>query len=89
MKEIIKSSLTDIEEIVKLIDAISETVFSKLLKECDNLYELETRLYQRDKYLELSVETEKICQMVASRVRKMATAYVENEKSQHKIVLGE
>ena len=89
MKKLTKSFLSDIETTVKLIDNIAESAFMELLKECDNLSELETRTFYFDKYPDLPVETTTICEMVASRVRKMASAYIDNEKSQHKIVLGD
>ncbi|HHJ9349770.1 TPA: hypothetical protein ACQNYJ_001900, partial [Streptococcus pyogenes] len=89
MEKLAKSFLSDIEATVKLIDTIADSAFVELLKECDNLSELETRTFHFNKYPDLPAETATICEMVASRVRKMASAYIDNEKSQHKIVLGE
>jgi len=89
MKKLTTNFLPVIETTVKLIDTIAESAFLELLKECDNLSELETRTFYFDKYPDLPVETATICEMVASRVRKTARAYIDNEKSQHKIVLGD
>ncbi|WP_367006466.1 hypothetical protein ABZ559_11245 [Streptococcus sp. ZY19097] len=89
MEKLTTNFLPVIETTVKLIDTIAESAFLELLKECDNLSELETRTFHFDKYPDLPVETVTICEMVASRVRKMASAYIDNEKSQHKIVLGD
>ena len=89
MKKLTTNFLPVIETTVKLIDTIAESAFLELLKECENLSELETRTFRFDKYPDLPVETATICEMVASRVRRKANKYIDNEKSQHKIVLGD
>ncbi|CYV12761.1 hypothetical protein [Streptococcus suis] len=89
MEKLTKNHLSEIDTIVKMIDIIAESIFLELMMECDNLAEMKSRTSHFDKYSDLPVETAKICEIVAGRVRKTAKEYIDIKNSQHKIVLGE
>ncbi|HEL1986489.1 TPA: hypothetical protein TZY53_000697 [Streptococcus suis] len=89
MERLTKNFLSDIEAINKSIDSVAESAFQSLLTDCDTLAELESRAFRFDKYPDFTAENAVLCEMVASRVRRKADKYIDNEKSQHKIVLGE
>lgn len=89
MKKIVDSFSSSIEDISLDIDNLAEVVFKSLLKECRSALGLEKRIYQFDKYFDENPEIVHLKQIIGHRVRTLGKAYLDEIKSQHKIVLGE
>lgn len=89
MEEMItKAYCSEIDAIDSHIDSVAESAFKTLLAECDDLLELESRVFHFDTYRGVPVETATLNSLVASRVRQKARLYIDNIKSQYKIVSG-